>query len=307
MTGAPRWTAERTVDAVRAAELVAAAVPELAGLPAVPLSEGWDNTVYRIGDRSVRFPRRATALPGFRRELAVLPLVAGRLPLPVPSPRWVGTDDDPRQPWPFAVVRFVPGRELAEVAPADLARRPAAAALGAFLAALHAPATRDLVTGVELPLDPMQRALPGARLEQTRTQLAGLAEAGLWSGDPAVDRLLRDGARLAPPAAPPVLVHGDLHVRHLLLDDAGEASGVIDWGDVCLGDPAVDLALAYAAFTGEARAALIDAYGGVDPERELRARCLAVRLSALLAGYAAAEHRPALLAETLAGLRRAVA
>jgi aminoglycoside phosphotransferase (APT) family kinase protein len=288
MTGAPRWTAERTVDAVRAAELVAAAVPELAGLPAVPLSEGWDNTVYRIGDRSVRFPRRATALPGFRRELAVLPLVAGRLPLPVPSPRWVGTDDDPREPWPFAVVRFVPGRELAEVAPADLARRSAAAALGAFLAALHAPATRDLVTGVDLPVDPMQRTLPGAR-------------------DPAVDRLLRDGARLAPPAAPPVLVHGDLHVRHLLLDDAGEASGVIDWGDVCLGDPAVDLALAYAAFTGEARAALIDAYGGVDPERELRARCLAVRLSALLAGYAAAEDRPALLAETLAGLRRAVA
>ena len=33
-----------------------------------------------------------------------------------------------------------------------------------------------------------------------------------------------------------VLVHGDLHVRHVLVDN-GELSGVIDWGDVCVGDP----------------------------------------------------------------------
>jgi aminoglycoside phosphotransferase (APT) family kinase protein len=118
--------------------------------------------------------------------------------------------------------------------------------------------------------------------------------------------LLEEGRGLAPPAAEPVLVHGDLHVRHLLLDDRGDASGVIDWGDVCLADPALDLALAYAAFSGPARVALVDAYGGLDAERELRARCLAVRLSALLAGYAAADGRPALLAEALAGLRRAV-
>lgn len=84
------------------------------------------------------------------------------------------------------------------------------------------------------------------------------------------------------------------------------AAGVIDWGDVCLADPAVDLALGYAAFAGPARAALLDAYGGVGAERELRARCLAVRLSALLAGYAAADDRPALLAEALAGIGRAV-
>jgi aminoglycoside phosphotransferase (APT) family kinase protein len=246
------------------------------------------------------------ALPGFRRELAVLPRIAGRLPLPVPAPRWVGTDDHPQDPWPFAVARRVPGRELAEVAPPDPARVPAAAALGAFLAELRAPATRNLVREIELPVDPMQRGLPAARLAQTRAQLSALAAEGIWTPDPAVDGLLEEGRGLAPPAAEPVLVHGDLHVRHLLLDDRGDASGVIDWGDVGLADPALDLALAYAAFSGPARVALVDAYGGLDAERELRARCLAVRLSALLAGYAAADGRPALLAEALAGLRRAV-
>jgi len=273
----------------------------------VPLSEGWDNTVFRVGEWIARFPRRAMALPGFGRELAVLPLVAGRLPLPVPEPRWTGTDGDPREPWPFAVVRAVPGSELAEVAPPDAERVPAAAALGAFLAVLHAPATRALVDHLDLPVDPMRRADPAARIEQTRAQLAALAADGLWAPDAAVEDLLAEGARLPPPAGEPVLAHGDLHVRHLLLDDELGAAGVLDWGDVCRADAAVDLALGFAAFAGAARGALLDAYGGLDAEREVRARCLAVRLSALLAGYAAGDSRPALLTEALAGIGRAVA
>src|SRR5690242_7459682 len=151
----------------------------------------------------------------------------------------------------------------------------------------------------------MARADPAARIEQTRAALDRLVADEVWSGDPAVEALLGEAARLGPPAGTPVLVHGDLHVRHVLVGDDGAATGVIDWGDVCLADPAVDLSLAYAAFAGEARQALLDAYGPVDGERELRARALAVRLSALLAGYAAADARPTLLAEALAGLRRA--
>jgi aminoglycoside phosphotransferase (APT) family kinase protein len=41
-----------------------------------------------------------------------------------------------------------------------------------------------------------------------------------------------------------VLCHGDLHVRHLLVDGDGSAAGVIDWGDLCLADAAVDLSIA---------------------------------------------------------------
>jgi aminoglycoside phosphotransferase (APT) family kinase protein len=102
-----------------------------------------------------------------------------------------------------------------------------------------------------------------------------------------------------------VLVHGDLHVRHVLVDAGGAPAGVLDWGDVCLADPAVDLSVGYAAFEGPAREAFLRAYGPVDAERELRARALAVRLSALLAENAAAEGRSRLLAEARAGLRRA--
>ena len=303
---APEWTAEREVGPARAAELVAAAAPRLAGAPVVPLATGWDNTVVMVaGEWAFRFPRRAVALPGVRREIAVLPRIAPLLPLPVPVPEVVGSDGEPSEPWPFTGARLLPGRELADAGPADGARVPAAAATGAFLRALHSPEVRA-ASDVELPVDPLGRGHPASRLGHTRATLDGLVASGTWAGDPAVDALLERAGRLVAPGGAPVLVHGDLHARHLLVDAAGRASGVIDWGDVCLADPALDLSLGYAAFAGPARAAFLTAYGPVDAERELRARALAVRLAALLARYAAAEHRAALLAESLASLGRAV-
>ncbi len=302
----PRWAPERPSATARAATLIAAAFPALRGRPVEPLAEGWDNTVFLVdGTWAFRFPRRQLAVPGLRRELAVLPWIVTRLPLPVPEPEFVADDDDPVDPWPFAGARLLPGRELADTGLPDGERWAAAAAVGAFLRQLHAAPTRQAAPP-GLPLDPMGRAWPRARIDDTRTQLRQLVEQGTWAGDPGVQALLAEAERLDAPARPPVLVHGDLHVRHVLLDDGGSAVGVLDWGDVCLADPAVDLALAYTAFSGPARAAFLTAYGEVDAERELRARALGVRLSAFLTAYAADVDRPALLAEALAGLRRVV-
>ena len=303
---AAEWAAEREVGPARAAALVAVAAPQLADATVVPLATGWDNTVFRVGEEwAFRFPRRAIALPGVRREIAVLPRIAPLLPLPVPVPEVIGSDGDPGHPWPFTGARLLLGQELADAGLTDGARISAAAAAGAFLRALHSPEVRAAVDS-ELPVDPFGRGHPASRLAHTRTALHGLVASGTWAGDPAVDALLERAAELDVPAGTPVLVHGDLHARHLLVDEAGRASGVIDWGDVCLADPAVDLSLGYAAFAGPARAAFVAAYGPVDAERELRARALAVRLAGLLARYAAAEHLAALLAESLTSLGRAV-
>ena len=284
-----------------ATQLVAEQFPDLSGAPVELLATGWDNTVFVV-DRTwaFRFPRRTVALPLQERELRVLPQVAPLLPLPVPVPERLGRATD-RFPWPFTGARLLPGRELATAGLADDAREPAARALGELLRVLHA-----VELDIDLPVDPNERARPAARLERSAPAFARLAAAGLWQPDERTRRRLDDARRLSPPTGTPVLCHGDLHVRHLLVDDAGAACGLIDWGDVCRADPAVDLSIAYAAFTGTARAAMLDAYGAVDPERELRARVLAVSLSAALADAAAAQGDEALLHEALTGLRRAV-
>lgn len=278
-----------------------------------PLAQGWDNTVFMVGDDLIfRFPRRAMALPGVRREITLLPVLAPLLPLAIPTPSYVGVDEHVEDPWPFFGARLLPGHELALSGLPDVARASLAGALGAFLRELHAATTltaAQAATSEPLPDDPMHRAWPRARISDTRHLLETLASDGAWNTDVRVQRLLEEATELEAPNAASVLVHGDLHIRHLLVQltgGAARATGVIDWGDLCLGDPAVDLSLSYAAFVGETRDAFFDAYGIIDAQQELRARALAIRLSATLATYALATQQSELARESLRGLERAV-
>jgi aminoglycoside phosphotransferase (APT) family kinase protein len=102
-----------------------------------------------------------------------------------------------------------------------------------------------------------------------------------------VDRLTQV-VRGAPPAAPvpPVLVQGDLYARHLLVDDGARLAGVIDWGDVHIGERAVDLSVAHGFLPPRARAAFRQAYGPIDAPTWARAAARAVQHAALLACFA---------------------
>jgi aminoglycoside phosphotransferase (APT) family kinase protein len=46
---------------------------------------------------------------------------------------------------------------------------------------------------------------------------------------------------------PPIWLHGDLHPFNLVVNQ-GRLSAVIDFGDLCAGDPATDLAVAWMLF-----------------------------------------------------------
>ncbi|HVE99362.1 MAG TPA: phosphotransferase [Mycobacteriales bacterium] len=301
----PEWTAEHVVDASSAAELIGAQFPDLRGAAVRPLATGWDNTVHVVGETWVfRFPRREPALTCFDREVAALPLLAPMLPLAMPVPERIGVPQGD-YPWPFWGARLLPGRELADAHLPDDRRERAAVATGEFLSALHRTALPEHVLA-HVPVDPMRRGDAAYRAGLAAERLDRLAEAGTWTHDADVASLLDLAAGLAAPAGPVVLSHGDLHARHLLVDEAGAAAGVIDWGDLCRADAAVDLSIAYGAFAGRSRAALLSAYGPMTPEQDVRARVLALFLCAALAEYAAAEARPELLAEVLRGLRRAV-
>ena len=50
------------------------------------LANGWDNTACVVDGRWLfRFQRREIAVPGMRREIAILPRLAAMLPLPIPG------------------------------------------------------------------------------------------------------------------------------------------------------------------------------------------------------------------------------
>lgn len=58
-----------------------------------------------------------------------------------------------------------------------------------------------------------------------------------------------------------VVVHGDLHPAHLLLDEQQAVTGVLDWSEAHVGDPATDFALIYPSVGRGVLEALVDGYG----------------------------------------------
>ena len=292
------WQAEREVTAELALALVREQFPELDARRAEPFGSGWDNTAYLVDGAIVfRFPRKQSTVELLEREVRVLNRLAPRLPLAIPRPRWIGRPAE-RFPWPFAGYARLAGVTADAAALTDGERMHAAEPLGRFLAALHATPPE----GLELPPDTIGRTDFVGRRPLLVEQLDAVHGRGLIA-DPAPWLRLFDGALPAPPPRT-VVVHGDLYVRHLLVDDARRIAGVIDWGDVHAGDPAVDLSVAYAFLPPRARDAFLRAYGPAD-ERTLRmARLRAAYHSVMLAWFADAVADAALLREGLASMRR---
>jgi aminoglycoside phosphotransferase (APT) family kinase protein len=77
-----------------------------------------------------------------------------------------------------------------------------------------------------------------------------------------------------------MMLHGDLHPANILLAADGSLAGVIDFGDVGAGDPAVDLAVGWLMFDAGTRQRFIGAFGrAVDRDTWARARGWALVLS----------------------------
>jgi ATP-binding cassette, subfamily B, bacterial len=119
------------------------------------------------------------------------------------------------------------------------------------------------------PPGPLPAAPPERQLEAA-IRKAAVIEAVLPALRPRLEALVRRLARALPPATAPVPAHGDFHADQLLL--AGDGIAVIDLDQLCLADPALDLAT-FAADVVRGRAGdldsvqrvlerLLDGYGG---------------------------------------------
>ena len=210
----------------RAVAAVAEHAPEHRG-PWSDLGSGLDHQAFRVGDLVVRVTA-PDACAEVTREAGLLRLLAGRLPIPVPSPRFA----DPARG--VLAYPLLPGRPLlGRTTPAS-----AATHLGRVLAELHA-------------VDPAAVDVP-AEAAEPREWLADL------TGPPELLEVLH--ADSPPPTDERVLAHTDLGAEHLLAAD-GRLTGVIDWSDAAVTDPALDFARPYRDFGPAFLDEVLRAYG----------------------------------------------
>jgi aminoglycoside phosphotransferase (APT) family kinase protein len=296
----PRMHADEVhtdVELVR--RLLAERFPEWAELPVEPVRFfGTDNAIYRLGEElSVRLPRREHNVQQLEKERNWLPLLAPRLPLAVPLPVAFGK---PGAGYPFdwAVYSWLEGEAAYETPPADpiLTADDLASLLAAF--ARIDPAGR-LPPGRH---NAGRGALLALRDEPCRSAISALAA----EIDAPVATAVWEESLAAPEwSQEPVLLHGDLDARNLLVTD-GRLSGLVDFGTLGAGDPAADVMVAWKMLTPEARERFRRELD-VDDATWTRARGWALSQAVIALAYYTTETNPVLVREARGWLAEVLA
>jgi aminoglycoside phosphotransferase (APT) family kinase protein len=227
----------------------------------VLLGEGEDNVAFQVNDELiVRFGKEtdpAERAARLRDEARLLAAVADVSPLPVPEPSFTVAEQG-------CLAYFkLPGLPLIDADPRQRSVQidSVAVALGEFLGALHAVPVGQMASLVETDDEPMT-----VWLEETAQIYASIIETVSPAHRPAVEAFLDT----SPPDGPRELVfsHNDLGIEHVLIDpDAWVVTGIIDWSDAAITDPARDFGLLYRDLGPAALDRALDGYrSGTDVE-----------------------------------------
>lgn len=210
------------------------ALPDLRWRTARLITSGWDHEVVVLDDALVlRFPNEPFYLDLLGLEIEVLTALHGRTLAALPHYTVVSPDGT------FAGYPYLPGEPVTSAVMARAeAQAPGAVAaqLADALTVVHRgegidrariPPAEDRVWHEELrtiAADRLPEVLSRGELRTVETVIAEVDDV------------------LATPAPASVVLHGDVYEEHLLWDSEHARLGLIDFSDLCLGDPARDFA-----------------------------------------------------------------
>lgn len=211
---------------------------------------GWDNTVLKIGGRFIlRIPRREDCAARIEKEVSFLGKVSQMPPLPVPKYTRICRDMGKvlsagysMLPGSLMAGNDVAGRWNRELPGGESEASDIAAwSIASFLRVLHSIAPELASDSGADMVDPAENLRNlGPYAEEVRKSLypylAGNCRETLdsifseFSGNTGIQ------------AHTPTVIHNDLERGNILWNPGtGQITGIIDWGDMEIGDPARDL------------------------------------------------------------------
>ncbi len=230
------------------------------------IGEGWDNLAYLVNNQYVfRFPRRPMGIDCMQNEIAILPYIAKHVSFPFSYPTCIGHPTK-EYPAPFAGYEILKGHPLSENTAELIDEMSFAKKLALWLRELHAISVRLDDYGA-IKGDQAWRYDINQRIERVKSCLkqyedffinAGFKNEQLLN---ALDHFQNISFGDIPKT---FYCHGDLYSKHILVEHSNKLSGLIDWGDIHIGNPGTDLSIGFMIFSDDALRAFFDSYGTIE-------------------------------------------
>ena len=231
--------------------------------------EGLDNLALAVNDELVfRFPKLDEAAAKIELEATLLPELQKRLDVRIPTPEFVGTD--PSTGFTFSGYRWINGVPLEPKVLFDLdpdLQTSLTEQIAGFLRHLHS-----------FPVD--QAALLGLRVNDFKADYMGDLKPIRELLLPRLEKNERDYVEqlyddyLGDPDNfdyEPTVIHADLSPGHIIYGPATQAiAGVIDFGDMLIGDPGYELNWLYESYGARFLQTYLAFNSHPSPERLLR-------------------------------------
>lgn len=214
--------------------------PQLAIQTALPITRGWDSFVLEVnGELIFRFPMREDVTAYLQKEVRLLPILEEALSTPIPHFSYFGHGDE-SYPFMFVGYRKLGGLALDDEDFTSEQLAVLAPTLAAFLNELHSfPVTWAIQNGVQEHTPVQWRERYQVLYTDLQLRVFPLPDKELRvKSENLWENFLQDEAIFA---FKTVLIHCDLACEHILCDPLHSTlTGVIDWGDATIGDPALD-------------------------------------------------------------------
>jgi aminoglycoside phosphotransferase (APT) family kinase protein len=280
---------ELLIDVQLVRALVDRTVPEFASLPLKPLRRsGSSNALFWLGEELVvRLPRQPGGSLTIEKEARWLPQIGPLLPAAVPEIVAIG---EPGFGYPerWSIVRWLEG-DVPTVADPGREADPPLHGLALDLAAV-VTALGDIDVPSSAIADPELHWYRGAPLAtrdvQTRRSIEACRIIPGLELDLVASLEIWEHAMSLPGSAQataPRWYHGDLLAENLLVRE-GRLAAVLDFGGLSVGDPTIDLIVAWEVLDAASREVFRRAVGA-DDETWLRGRAWALSLALLTFPY----------------------
>ena len=283
--GTEQWHPDINITDAFARNIIERQFHELSPINITLIGEGWDNKVFLVNNQFVfRFPHRKIAAKLIERENAVLGYLQDIVNLEIPNPVYVGKPKE-NYPYHFHGYQMIKGKSGCHAHLSMDSRSESVLKIAEFLKQLHyINETEARAIGAEDQF--FDRTNSSSIIYELKKRVEKINRRNIASINlTTFNEEITIAAAVNLPKKR-VLVHGDLYCRHLMFDN-NKLTGIIDWGDIGINSPAVDLSVVFSFYSSGCYKEFFDIYGDIDSQTFAYARFLGLysALTVLLYGH----------------------